>query len=259
MDKGICKLSVIPVRALPSDKSEIVNQLLFGEIYSILNIEEKWVQVKIDHDNYKGWIDKKQLTVISGKWQNRANQNYSISYDLVHPVVIKNKHIPILMGSKLYDFDGINCTIGGDKATYNGLAVSPRGFDFTSDKLVKTALKYLNAPYLWGGRSPFGIDCSGLTQNVYHFFGINLPRDAYQQANEGQIVGFVEQALPGDLAFFDREEDGHIIHVGIILEDKKIIHASGEVRIDILDHYGIFNKAENKYTHKLRLIKRIKQ
>lgn len=252
MEKGICKLSIIPLRETANDRSQMVTQLLFGETYSILKQEDKWLFVQIDHDTYEGWIDKKQFTPATTSMQNAA-----LTYDLTHPIVINNHHIPLVLGSKLHNFDGINCSIEKQKASYNGLAVQPNDFAFNEERVTKTALKYLHTPYLWGGRSPFGIDCSGFTQNVYQFFAVALPRDAYQQATQGQIVGFAEEAQPGDLAFFDREEDGHIIHVGIILKDKQIIHASGKVRIDPFDHFGIFNKEENKYTHKLRIIKRV--
>jgi len=252
MEIGICMLSIIPVREHPTDKSQMVTQLLFGETYTILEREEKWLSIKIDHDAYEGWIDKKQFEPAQ-----KTTQNAALTFDLTHPIVINSQHIPLVLGSKLPHFDGINCRIEKQKATYNGLAVQPKEFVLNEERITKTAQKYLHTPYLWGGRSPFGIDCSGLTQNVYQFFGIALQRDAHQQATQGQIVGFVEEAQPGDLAFFDREEDGHIIHVGIILKDKQIIHASGKVRIDPIDHFGIFNKNENKYTHKLRIIKRV--
>ena len=126
----------------------------------------------------------------------------------------------------------------------------------TKEKLVGNALIYLNTPYLWGGRSPFGIDCSGFTQVVYRLQGISLPRDAYQQAEIGTTLSFIEESEPGDLAFFDNNE-GKIIHVGIILENNHIIHASGKVRIDRIDQQGIFNKEKGQHTHKLRLIKSI--
>ena len=123
-------------------------------------------------------------------------------------------------------------------------------------KLIENALMYLNAPYLWGGRSPLGIDCSGFTQMVYRLQGINLPRDAYQQAEVGTTLSFIEESDPGDLAFFDNNE-GKITHVGIILEENHIIHASGKVRIDRIDQQGIFNTEIGTHTHKLRLIKSI--
>ena len=124
------------------------------------------------------------------------------------------------------------------------------------NKLRQNALIILNAPYVWGGRSPLGIDCSGLTQIVYRLQGIDLPRDAYQQAKVGTTLSFIEESEVGDLAFFD-DKEGKVIHVGIILEDNHIIHASGKVRIDRIDQQGIFNSEIGKHTHKLRLIKSI--
>ncbi|MDD4848070.1 MAG: C40 family peptidase, partial [Bacteroidales bacterium] len=124
------------------------------------------------------------------------------------------------------------------------------------ENVIATAKVFLNAPYLWGGKSPFGLDCSGLTQTVFNMNGITLPRDAYLQALEGETVNLIEEALPGDLLFFDNQE-GRIIHVGILAHDNTIIHSSGHVRIDPVDHYGIYNKEAQSYSHKLRIIKRI--
>jgi cell wall-associated NlpC family hydrolase len=126
----------------------------------------------------------------------------------------------------------------------------------TKDCLLNTAFMFLNAPYLWGGKTPFGVDCSGFTQMVYKLNGHKLMRDASQQSKQGEALSFIEESEPGDLAFFDNEE-GNIIHVGIIMEDNYIIHASGKVRIDRLDHLGIYNAEANKHTHRLRVIKKI--
>ena len=123
-------------------------------------------------------------------------------------------------------------------------------------ELINTAYMYLNAPYLWGGKTLFGIDCSGFTQMVYKLNGYKLLRDASQQASQGEVLSFIEESEPGDLAFFDNEE-GKIIHVGIMLENNYIIHASGKVRIDRLDHLGIYNAELNRHTHRLRVIKKI--
>ena len=122
-------------------------------------------------------------------------------------------------------------------------------------QLIQSAFLYLNAPYLWGGKTPFGVDCSGFTQMVYKLNGYVLQRDASQQALEGEPLSFIEESQPGDLAFFDNEE-GRIIHVGIIMENNYIIHASGKVRIDRLDHLGIYNAETNRHTHRLRVIKK---
>jgi len=256
MEQGIANISIIPVRKEANHRAEMVTQLLYGETYTIESKTKNWLEIKIDHDGYIGWMDALQHCPNSANFT--IAENSSLTFDVWHPLQLKNEHIPIVMASKLYKFDGINCkTFNSKKATYNGLAVDLKKFDFSNEKLIKTAYKYLNTPYLWGGRSPMGIDCSGFVQNVFQYFNVWLPRDASQQANIGTAVGFVEQAKPGDLAFFDRAEDGHIIHVGIILEDKKIIHASGKVKIDSIDHHGIFSKAQNKYTHTLRIIKRV--
>ena len=122
--------------------------------------------------------------------------------------------------------------------------------------MIDQALKYFNAPYLWGGRSPLGIDCSGLTQIIYKMAGYAIPRDAGQQVHCGKALSFIEETKPGDLAFFDNDE-GRIIHVGIIWEKNKIIHASGKVRIDNVDQFGIYNLETKRYTHQMRVMKRI--
>jgi cell wall-associated NlpC family hydrolase len=116
--------------------------------------------------------------------------------------------------------------------------------------------QFLNVPYLWGGKTPFGIDCSGFSQIVVRCIGINLHRDAYQQAEQGKVVSFLEEVQTGDLAFFDNEE-GRITHVGIMLNSHSIIHASGKVRLDNIDSYGILDAENRNYSHKLRIIKRL--
>lgn len=160
------------------------------------------------------------------------------------------------MGSTLYAFDGMNFKIGKEKFVYAGQAVHEDVDTLHGEHIRRFALKFLHAPYQWGGRSPFGIDCSGFTQVVFKLYGTTLPRDAYQQAELGKTLNFIHEAREGDLAFFD-DEDGKITHVGIVIPDGKIIHASGKVRIDTLDHHGIYNHEEKKYTHTLRILKRV--
>jgi gamma-D-glutamyl-L-lysine dipeptidyl-peptidase len=250
---GICNLAIIPLRIEPSDRSEIVSQVLFGEHFEILEQQKQWAKIKLQFDGYEGWVDSKQFQIISeADYQQLSSNAIILNSDLIEYITgLNNLLIPIPLGASLsflsnneintqnYDFEGLK--ISGQKPKSN---------------LINTAFMYLNSPYLWGGKTPFGIDCSGFTQMVYKLNGYKLLRDASQQANQGEALSFIEESEPGDLAFFDNEE-GNIIHVGIIMDDNYIIHASGKVRIDRLDHLGIYNAEANKHTHKLRVIKKI--
>ena len=250
---GICNLAIIPVRLEPSDRSEQVTQLLFGEHFTILEQQQKWSKIKIVFDNYEGWIDNKQYQEISEKQFDSLNENpIVLSADLIEFISNpKNELLPISIGSSLSFLNDESLNI----SNYSFEGVKTCGVKPKAD-LIKTAYMYLNAPYLWGGKTPFGIDCSGFTQMVYKLNGYNLLRDASQQATQGEVLSFIEESEPGDLAFFDNEE-GNIIHVGIMLDNNYIIHASGKVRIDRLDHLGIYNAETNRHTHKLRVIKKI--
>lgn len=250
---AICNLSNIPLRIEPNDRSEIVSQVLFGEHFSIIETDRQWSKIRLHYDNYEGWIDSKQYQQITEDQYNRlSNLPIELNSDLVEYIsTTTNSLLPITLGASvtfLNDFE-IN-TIG---FIFEGLKISGQ---HPKSNLVQTAYMYLNAPYLWGGRTPFGIDCSGFTQMVYKLNGYKLERDAAQQAIQGEVLSFIEESEPGDLAFFDNEE-GSIIHVGIMLEDNYIIHASGKVRIDRLDHLGIYNAETNRHTHRLRVIKKI--
>lgn len=255
MKYGIALLSIIPIRKEPSHKSEMVSQLLFGESYSLENIQGNWGLIKCAFDEYSGWIDLVQHTDLNEKEFHLLNSSDNgMALELVSSAASGFHSIPVLAGSRLPFFDGMNFKIAKEKFIYNGQAIQDSGKNVTH--LERIAMRYLNAPYLWGGRSPFGIDCSGFTQVVFNFIGIALKRDAYQQAEQqGSIVNFVEESQPGDLAFFSNEE-GKIIHVGILLKDSRIIHSSGKVRIDKIDHFGIFNADTKKYSHQLKIIKR---
>lgn len=236
MTKGICNVSVASLRAENSDKSEIVSQLLYGESVDVLEINNNWTKVRCHYDNYEAWIDSKQVSLVSDEFlENRKPNIIKAPFLLAN---LENGQTLISIGSEV-NFDTQNTTIENNNISNN---------------IVSYAKSFLNVPYLWGGKSFFGIDCSGFTQLVYKINDIKLPRDAYQQAENGEVLTFIEEAKPGDLAFFENTE-GKIIHVGIILEDQKIIHAHGKVRIDSLDSSGIFNKDQNKHTHKLRFIK----
>jgi hypothetical protein len=250
---GICNLAIVPIRAEASDRSEQVSQLLFGEHFKIIELTAKWAQVELAFDGYIGWIDSKQFQHISQENYLLLSESPTIlNADLIEYITTPNNHLmPIALGASLSFLE--NEAINSSKFIFDGMkvcGVKPKS------ELIKTAFMYLNAPYLWGGKTPFGIDCSGFTQMVYKLNGYQLFRDASQQASQGIPLSFIEESEPGDLAFFDNEE-GNIIHVGIMMENNYIIHASGKVRIDRLDHLGIYNADTNRHTHKLRVIKKI--
>lgn len=256
MQYGIITLCTVPLRQNSSHKSELVNQLLFGDTYEIINESKEWYQVKTAYDDYEGWLDKKQHTAIKEREYNLYNsEKTGVALDLISSVSNGQLAFPIACGSSLHEYDGLNFKMCNEKFIYHGQALQAEQIG-AYNILEKVALRYLQTPYLWGGRSPFGIDCSGFTQIVFKCIGVALKRDAYQQAKQGKTVNFVQESKLGDLAFF-HNDDGKIIHVGIVLDDQKIIHASGQVRIDMLDHFGIFNKEINGYSHQLKIIKRI--
>jgi len=250
---GICNLSIIPLRIEPSDRSEIVSQVLFGEHFEILEQLKQWSKIKLQFDDYEGWVDSKQYQIISkSEFKQLSEDVIVLNADLLEYITGSNNLLlPIPLGSSLSFLN--HSDINTSNFNFEGTKIS--GIKQKND-ILNTAFMYLNAPYLWGGKTPFGIDCSGFTQMVYKLNGYKLLRDASQQALQGESLSFIEESEPGDLAFFDNEE-GNIIHVGIIMEDNYIIHASGKVRIDRLDHLGIYNSEANRHTHKLRVIKKI--
>ena len=253
MNYGISNLSIVPMRNEAADQSEMVNQVIFGEHFKVLEIRKKWSKIRLAHDSYEGWICNKQWIEIEEDIYKQLDKDVATITTDILDIITKTQHQPIVIGSILPSYKSGHALINNEMYQFDGLTTP--GF-IKKDKLVENALMYLNAPYLWGGRSPLGIDCSGFTQMVYRLQGVDLPRDAYQQAEVGTTLSFVEESEPGDLAFFDNTE-GKITHVGIILEDNHIIHASGKVRIDRIDQQGVFNNEIGNHTHKLRLIKSI--
>lgn len=256
MSFGICTLSIIPCRKEPSGTSEMVTQLLFGETYTIIEDKEDWLQITTNFDNYPCWISAKQHTHITDADFKSLKVNL-LSSELIQVINQSDNQLvfPITIGATLPNLKNGNLKIGNNSFSFEG-QTNDSTIKKTIKEIKETAYLFLNAPYLWGGRSPFGIDCSGFTQLVYKLNGYQLPRDASQQVEFGTALSFVEEAEAGDLAFFDNEE-GNIVHVGIILENQQIIHASGCVRIDKFDHYGIFHSENKKYSHMLRVIKKV--
>ncbi|MDP2454897.1 MULTISPECIES: C40 family peptidase [unclassified Kaistella] len=235
MNKGICTVSVAAIRAEESHQSEMTSQLLYGETVDILESKGKFIKVKMDFDGYEGWIDAKQISEISEEYFLERKTEL-----VLNPIQMYNtSQGPILLS--------IGSEVNSEKTEPSFLHV---------ETVSETAKQFLNVPYLWSGRSFFGIDCSGFVQLIYKVHGISLPREAQQQSEIGEVLSFVEESKPGDLAFFENEE-GKITHVGMMLNDYQIIHASGKVRIDSLDSTGIFNKELNKHTHRLRFLRSV--
>lgn len=253
---AICRVAVAPLRSAASDKAEITTQLLFGDHVEVLERAEPWYRIKNDYDGYEGWMDFKQLAEITDEQYHSYGQCKALAPLQVNNTIIDSKGCPYYLSasSSLPAYADGYCTIGKEKfeVTFEPHQVVA---SYSQSDLVKFALFFLNAPYLWGGRTLFGIDCSGFSQAVYKLAGIVIKRDAAQQAEEGQVVNFLPEAEAGDLAFFDNAE-GRIIHVGIMLNKNQIIHASGRVRIDAIDDQGIYNDELGRYSHKLRIIKR---
>lgn len=260
MSFGYCNLSVIPGRSEPSDKAEMINQVLFGEHFDIVDENEKWYRIKLDHDGYECWVDKYQVKLLSEEDEQDEKDEYLVD-ELSFAIedLATNNDLNVVLGSLLPPLVGTQFIIGENKYKYEGGVVN---FDeVQSDQIASYAFLYLNTPYLWGGRTPFGIDCSGFTQMVYRMCGFALPRDSREQADEGVLIELVEEAVEGDLAFF-ASDYAKISHVGIILSDdqsekKQIIHASGKVRVDDFDDHGIFNREKEEYSHNLLTIRRI--
>lgn len=237
----------------------MVTELLFGETFAILEENENWLLIKNTFDGYESWIDKNQNTPLSQAEFESINASPKFfTYRTISKVENTRTGIvyPIVKGSSVPDLKPDNTfRIGEDEFLLEFEEVDNRAKNAPREMISEFALTYLNSPYLWGGRSPFGIDCSGFAQMVFKYAGIPILRDANQQAEHGQTINFTEECMPGDLAFFDNE-DGKIVHVGIVLHENYIIHASGKVKMGKLDQQGIFDLKENKYTHKLRIIKR---
>jgi len=254
MKYAIASSAVIPLRPEPSEKSEMLTQVMFGECVEFFETTGNWAKVITAFDAYEGWIDKKMMIEISETEFLNLSKNVFVLPDLFAVAIDDNNtHYLLPAGSSLPGFNtaDLSFLIGSKKFR---LKQKPLDVDKSQRMTIcNIATSFLNSTYLWGGKNPFGIDCSGLSQVCYKIAGLPIPRDASKQVNNGTPVSFLENSKPGDLAFFDNDES-NIVHVGILLNPNKIIHASGKVRIDTIDHQGIFNNDLQKYSHKLRTI-----
>jgi gamma-D-glutamyl-L-lysine dipeptidyl-peptidase len=238
MIRAICCVPVSPLRAEPAHRTEMVSQLVFGECCEILEQGNKdWYRIRVNDDEYDSGGN-----ALTPEWVTALEYNG-------HPMMVP-------MGSHLTAMKNGRAHWRKNQVHYKGKIWDPAAATTDAKSIRQLTYKFLNTPYLWGGKSVFGIDCSGFTQTVYKFLGISLLRDAYLQAGQGEPVGFLEETRTGDLAFFDNEEE-RITHVGILLNAHEIIHASGKVRIDKIDNMGIVQSENFQRTHHLRVIRRL--
>ena len=233
----ICLLTVIPVRKEPNDRSEIITQLLFGETCVQIENDAKnnFVKIKADFDAYEGWVDEKQLTVISSADLDSYNSNQTYSIETLNTI----------LSDQIFKLSPLGAVLQHDFLEKHDIAIVGNSGVLKKDDLISTARKYLNTPYLWGGKSQFGIDCSGFVQQVFKICGVNLPRDAYQQVEIGEEIEF-EDLQEGDLAYYGNDR---VTHVGVVLEGHKIMHAHGFVRINAYDSKGILKDDLQDYSH----------
>ena len=254
---GVARLSLIPVRKERDDRSEMVTQLLFGDTYVVLekSNDGKWLRIRSIFDEYEGWMGSRQHHDINEEYFLELSQNdYRICTEITSTILYMKRPLTIVIGSIL-PIAASEIFNTAEEFAFNGeskFLSQKRDSDF----ILQIASKYLNVPYLWGGKSPFGIDCSGFTQMVFKIGGYRLKRDTKQQVRQGSVVKEIFKVQPGDVAFFTNKK-GDISHTGILLGKNKIIHASGQVRIDNFDERGIFNETISDYTHKFHSVRRI--
>ena len=254
MEYMVCCVPVSPIRMEPSHKSEMVSQQLFGEKSIVLDrMDGNWIKIQLKYDGYEGWVQQGHLASIDEDHYQNADKD--ITSDWINEVDYNGHIMYVPLGSALSAFKNGKAFWRKSIVHFKGNVWNPAETEITPKLIKQIAFKFLNTSYLWGGKSVFGIDCSGYTQMVYKFLNIHLPRDAWQQAEKGEVVNFLQEARCGDLAFFDNEQ-GKVIHVGILLNDYEIIHSAGKVRIDKIDSEGILNLETKHRTHHLRIIKR---
>ncbi|MBJ2172668.1 C40 family peptidase [Aureibaculum sp. A20] len=255
MKYGICNLSTIPLRMIADHTSEMISQILFGDHYKVLQENKEWVKIRLEFDHCEGWIESIQHTEVSEDYYDDLNNSETIVTNELVDFIEDEKHrlSSVLLGSRLPFYAEQSFNLLDEAFIFEGNITSQKR---SKASIINSAFLYINTPFLWGGRTSFGIDSSGFTQMVYRLNGYSLLRKASEQATQGEVLSFIEESEPGDLAFFD-DSEGEIIHVGIILANHHIIHCSGKVRIDQLDHSGIYNSDLKKHTHKLRVIKKI--
>jgi cell wall-associated NlpC family hydrolase len=252
MEKYTCENVFVPLRSGPSHKSEMLSQILFGEKYTVLEKSGFWMKIEPVFDKYTGWIDMDHL-------QHSVDEDISSGHVLNRSLLcFKNDKTKMVLeaGCEVINPDFENKIFFIGRNSYTTCNEFNNSYISVNESLTDTAMKFINSPYIWGGRIPSGIDCSGFTQLIFKIHGITIPRASRMQVDEGKRIDFIDEAQPGDLVFFDNER-GCISHVGMMISRGLVIHASGRVRIDSIDHQGIFRQEKGGYSHHLRTIRRI--
>lgn len=253
---GICTLNIVSVYDKPNEHGVVINQLLFGETFLVLYKKNKlWIKIQTTYLGITGWVKTNQLQLIDEKKYKKLSVPSSKTLDIAYTAFNDDISKNIVLGSNLPLFDGISFSMPDGKYIYNGQATTNEGLEADAELITKIARRYLHAPELTGGRTPFGIDSGALIQNIFNFFNFSLPRLPHEQCTYGENVDFMEFVQEGDIAFCEVAEN-KISHAGIILSDRNVLHVYGSVRIDKIDHFGIFNTDIRRYTHKLRIVKR---
>ena len=243
-----------PVRKTAAHTGEMMNQLLFGETVQVIKSKKGlWIKIRSMHDGYEGWITKSLLAPVD-KETAKSNPAF-VTTDILSVIEVGDKKMNIPFGSSFPFFNAGKGVAGGSNYSYTGHYLNRAEQKPGAALLGQLTIAWLNAPYLWGGRTALGVDCSGFVQVIYKLMGIDLPRDAWQQAGEGKAVKKFNLIQPGDLAFFGTKK--RIKHVGIILENKQIIHSSGKVRMDAISKKGIVDQSTGKLTYRLQAVRRI--
>jgi len=253
MEYAVVAVPAAPMRLKARHQREMVSQLLFGETVKIIKQKnDLWVKVRCLHDGYEGWMTTTLLKEVNESEAKTVCE--FVTTDLLNTIMISGVKMNIPLGSSLRGSTGGNGKFGETQYEFRGNSFNRKQVQPGADPVNQLTSQWLNAPYMWGGRTVLGVDCSGFVQVNYKMMGIDLARDAWQQAQQGHTIKKLKEAVCGDLAFFDDKDE--IVHVGILLNPGQIIHASGKVRIDTIDKKGIIHSDTQKRTHLLRSIKR---
>ena len=253
MEYAVVSLPAAPVRRKPRHSSEMTSQLLFGETVKIIKTRgDLWVKIRSLHDNYEGWMTNTLLEPVNKTFAE--TENSYVATGLLNEISIGDRIMQIPFGSSLPFFNYGRGKLGKWNYEFHGNCCKRNEQPRRAGWLTQKTSLWLNAPYMWGGRTPLGVDCSGFVQVIFKMMGIDLPRDAWQQAQEGKAIKKFSDVQAGDLIFFNNKEE--IVHVGIYLGEGKMIHAAGMVRIDEINKRGFVDAAVKISGKRLRAIRR---